>query len=200
MAGREWNTEETNFIVDHYDEMSTPAMAQELDRSVNSVANRIARLARDGRIILTKRVMWTAKDDQFLRDHTSMSISEQARQLQRSETSVRLRRLELGITSRQHRWSEHDEQVLARMVADGSKDADIAEVLKCSIAQVRRHRRSRGISHGTVRHWSDHDVEKLTAMYRCGQTYESMAQSLGRSLPSISNKCAALGLTTRSGT
>jgi hypothetical protein len=95
---REWTQQEEQYLIDNIDKYTLSAIANDLDRSYNSVLNKATRLSihhpKD------RRQFWTEDETMYLEHHYSKkSVEWIAMKLGRSEASVKAKARKLGLNA-----------------------------------------------------------------------------------------------------
>jgi len=133
-----WTEEETQFLRDHYHELSAAEIAEELDRSKNSVYGK----ARMEKLTESDAKSWTDHEEEFLKRIGPIWDDEAvAAYLDRSLPSIRSKKSKLDyVFGKGRRWTDEDEEYVENHFPQMT-DRGLAEELERTIRGIKNRRR-----------------------------------------------------------
>lgn len=166
-AHKRWSRKENGFLRHSVGKMTVEEMSRRLGRTEKSVYERIGKLGLRKALRQKRNTnrRWTPEDIAFVKQHyTKMGRAWVAKQLRRSEGSVKLKAWHLRVPTRE-------------------------EMMRAPLVRLRRGRKV-----GTkVVHWTKEEEAKLRQLYG-KMTSEEIAKTLGRTRKSVFNRARQLGL------
>lgn len=148
---REWTQEEVKYLKQWYCKKPTSEIMKQLNRSANSIRRKADRLGITDASNSIRGKEWTEVELQYLKTwYGKKTISQIARDLRRTSSSVQNKAFRLGITDPEKQqdsrpWTEEEENYLSKTY-EKRGSAYIANKLKRSIDSVRRKAQSLGLN------------------------------------------------------
>lgn len=165
-------------------------IANELDRTENTVKNKASRLG-----ITKKRIKhWDFKEEQILKDlfNKSFTVKQIAEKMDRSYNSVKHKIARLH-ESEKRNWNRLDILNLKVKFYQGKTDKDIAKFLNRGVASIEAKRKSLNLIH-EQKLWTKQEENLLLSLFNSNFSDKEIANKLNRSISSISSKRYTLDL------
>lgn len=144
MGGRKWTESEKDYLRQEYPSKKAEEIAEELDRSVNSIHSQANKSGIKSDHTSGKR--WTDKEAQFLKNnYKKKSVREIADSLDRSYKAIQAQGDKLDLT--ENRKIEIDEKTLKDLyIHEQMSSGEIAEEFDCSRSTIWRKLEKSGIA------------------------------------------------------
>ena len=140
---------------------------------------------------------WTPEEDAVVREgFSTLGLSGLARELDRTETAVRIRAGRFGLKTRQRRlWSGDEVRRLGDLIRDGKTIAESARILGRPVASVQLKMRALGLaSSRRARPWTSDQLDFLRGCFDQGLPLGEIGSRLGRTPEACRQKACRLGL------
>lgn len=194
-VSRSWLEEEDNYLRENHINLSNVELAKHLNRTVNSVTNRLNRLG------LVKSERWTKEEEDIVKEYYSIGGAKlcQEKGISKDKATIIYKANSLGfVRDNIHKWSEEELDLLNSYYPIGGSRLCKEKGLNRATSVINNKASRLGIKSGIERkesiYWSDSDIELLKSYYPIGGVRLCKDRGLEKSAKSISYKAFLVGI------
>ena len=194
-VARSWSEEEDAYLRENYSNLNRVELAKNLNRSLDSITNRLNRLG------LVSSAKWTKEEEDIVKQYYSVGGADLCieKGVSKARSTIVYKANSLGLVRYNIRkWTSEELAILNAYYPVGGSKLCKEKGLNRDTSVINNKASRLGLKSGVERkeaiHWSDSDVELLKQYYPIGGVKLCRSKGLNRDAKSITYKAFLMGL------